>query len=374
MSKYRVLWIDDKHKEMSLLIECWKLDPSIDIELVGYELAVDGITAFEASPDSWDAVILDVQQLDQSYYEGTSIAGLTRCRDYFLNHPKQIPFFIFTGEAKWKSNKDFEILMGRRVYKKGNDQDEKDLIRDIHNAIESNPEKQLRDKYAKAIAFCPKYANHIIEIASYITQAETRKTDAFNKMRDILEWIVKYGREHGLFTQDIVKPNDAKKFIEKINAPDIVPSYIAKIFLAFNEIVQNGSHDNDAGKGLLVKEHVNKGIAPHLIESTFNLLIVLFDWLETLPTTDEEIQKLRTYTESFNKPIKGVIKQDAEGNFFCIDTKSDRMCLINRNYVISNNLQDNLVQIIDITSNTLYPANSQYPFYALKVQKDCTKI
>lgn len=154
MSKYRVLWIDDKFEEMHLMVKKWRIDPAIDIELVGYKFALNGMAAFDAAPDSWDAVILDAQQLYADASEGTSLKGLRECRDFFKSHVNKVPFFIFTGDPKCKSDTDFAILMGQRIYKKGNEQDVADLARDIHLTCDAFPKKdcerstQMRFAYA----------------------------------------------------------------------------------------------------------------------------------------------------------------------------------------------------------------------------------
>ena len=366
MSKYRVLWIDDKFEEMHLMVKKWRIDPAIDIELVGYKFAVNGMAAFDANPESWDAVILDAQQLYADASEGTSLEGLRECRDFFKSHVNKVPFFIFTGDPKCKSDKDFAILMGQRIYKKGNEQDVADLARDIHLACDAFPEKRLREKYANAIRICPQYAKEILEVASIIEKRQTNNAKVFNTMRDILEWVVKYCRQHGVFNQSVATPANASTFLPLIKNSDIVPSYVVANFMACNEVVQNGSHGEDAGSTIKVKKHVKEGIAPHLIESTFNNLMVILDWCATLPEDEDEIAKFREYTKSIKihqEPIEGVVQQDDGGNFFCQEESGNRSCLIDYKYASENGLLGKRVRIATMVANNKYPEESPYPYF-----------
>ena len=366
MSKYRVLWIDDKFEEMHLMVKKWRIDPAIDIELVGYKFAVNGMAAFDANPESWDAVILDAQQLYADASEGTSLKGLRECRDFFKSHVNKVPFFIFTGDPKCKSDTDFAILMGQRIYKKGNEQDVADLARDIHLACDAFPEKRLREKYADAIRICPQYAKEILEVASIIEKRQTNNAKVFNTMRDILEWVVKYCRQHGVFNQSVATPANASTFLPLIKNPDIVPSYVVANFMACNEVVQNGSHGEDAGDTIKVKKHVKEGIAPHLIESTFNNLMVILDWCATLPEDESEIAKYREYTKSIKihqDPLEGVVQQDEGGNFFCKEEAGDRSCLIDHKYASENSLLGKRVKIATMVANNKYPEESPYPYF-----------
>jgi len=366
MSKYRVLWIDDKFEEMHLMVKKWRIDPAIDIELVGYKFAVNGMAAFDANPESWDAVILDAQQLYADASEGTSLKGLRECRDFFKSHVNKVPFFIFTGDPKCKSDTDFATLMGQRIYKKGNEQDVTDLARDIHLACDANPERRIREKYAKEIDVCPKYAKEIVEVATIIGSGQTNNEKVFNTMRDIIEWVVKYGRQHGVFNQYVATPANASTFIKLIKNPDIVPSYVVANFVACNEVVQNGSHGEDAGNTLKVKKHVKEGIAPHLIESTFNNLMVILDWCANLPDDEDEIAKYKEYTKSIKihqDPMEGVVQQDEGGNFFCKEEAGDRSCLIDYKYASENSLLGKRVRIATVVANNKYPEESPYPYF-----------
>ena len=369
MSKYRVLWIDDKYKEMSLLIKNWKVNPEIDIEVVGFEYAVDGMKAFDAAPDTWDAVLLDAQQLYDNNNDGTSLEGLRECRDFFKNHTHKVPYFIFTGDAKCKSDKDFAILMGQRVYKKGNEQDIKDLIRDIHNAVDANPVRRMRNKYAREIEICSKYADEIVKVALLIENGKNDDETVFNTMRDIMEWIVRYGREHGVFNRFVATPANASSFIQLIKNHDIAPSYIVTNFVACNEVVQNGSHGDDAGNAIKVKKHVKEGIAPHLIEGTFHNLMVILDWCSTFPNEEEEIAKWRGITDPIKlqqDPLQGVVQQDENNNFYCHEENGERECQISYKFAMDNNLLGKRVRLMNMVANDGYPEKYPYPYFSAR--------
>lgn len=366
MSKYRVLWIDDKCEEMFAFVKNWRLDPEKDIELVGYKFAQDGLRALDAVPQQWDAIILDVQMKISNENEGTSIEGFGLCVDHIKKYHDAIPYFILTGESKYKSDEEFAKLQRQRIYKKGNEQDELDLVQAIHHAAQAKVESRVKKKYAKELEFCSKHVQTIIDVASCIENGDLKKTSVFNDMRDVLEWVTKYGREHGLFTDEVATPALAKTFIEQIKDPDIVPSYVVATFVACNEIVQNGSHGSDAGKAIKVKQHVKEGIAPNLITATFNNLMVILDWFSTLPTKLDEINILREITGAIKlktEPLVGVVAKDEDNHFYCEEQEGERLCAILDTIARDQELEGKRVKIYSMVANKHYPDNSPYPYF-----------
>lgn len=366
MSKYRVLWIDDKCDEMSAFVKNWRLDPDKDIELVGYKFAQDGLRALDAAPQGWDAIVLDVQMKISNENEGTSIEGFGLCVDHIKKHHDTIPYFILTGESKYKSDEEFAKLQRQRIYKKGNEQDEFDLVQAIHQAAQAKIESRIKKKYAKELEFCSKYTQTIIDVASCIEEGDFKNASVFNDLRDVLEWMTKYGREHGLFTDEVATPALAKSFLEQIKDPDIVPSYIVATFVAYNEIVQNGSHGPDAGKALKVKQHVKEGIAPNLIAATFHNLMVLLNWFGTLPTELDEINKLREITGAIKlkiEPLVGIVTKDENNHFYCEEQEGERCCAILDTIAKDKELEGKRVKISSMVANKHYPDYSPYPYF-----------
>ncbi len=56
MMKYRVLWFDDKFKELEIIKEGALLE---SILLIGYDNAADGIKELESNISLYDAVLID---------------------------------------------------------------------------------------------------------------------------------------------------------------------------------------------------------------------------------------------------------------------------------------------------------------------------
>lgn len=363
MSKYKVFWIDDEafDKDWKDFIETWKED--WNIELVPCKDA-GGLKEFDAHIFEWSAIIFDA--LD----EEMSLKTTRICRDHILQHNRDIPMFMFSGKTKVLG--DETLVMDSfgfsRIYKKGKDSEQ--LAQDIIKAAENLIETKMKTIHAERIALCNEFANEIIEIATAIEKRQFTQTNFFNSMRDILEWVVTYGKQHGAFAPCVITPANASTFIPMIKNNEIVPSYFVPIFAACNEIVQNGSHSKFAGPNIKVKEAVKNGDAPGLITSAFNNLMAILDWCKTMPTKSEEIENWRKHTDQIKlvqDPLVGVVQQDEKGNYFCVDENdANRACTIGYLYAQEQNLLGKRVNINNMIGNKNYPAQSPYPFYTTK--------
>jgi len=387
MKLYNIVWADDEVDDILVedVIEDLKEQ---QVNIVGtarngeklQQIMHDKITEI-------DAVIVDANfDADSNKPEDERvISGLRRAfelhRMYNEREHRNIPFYLYTARKK-------SILLGNEKFDKDDIRTMRKLFEDPQRWFEKDepisrvvtkikmdvdeintPEFQLRQKYAPEISICPKYATSIIKVASVIKANITNDETVFNMMRDILEWITKYGREHGIFSKEVATPANASTFIQMIKDAEKVPSYVRSTFVALNEVVQNGSHGDDAGEAIKVKEAVRKNQAPHLIRSTFENLMVILDWCTTLPLDESAIAQWREYADTIKlklDPIKGTIEQDTEGNYYCKETDGNRCCLINKKYVIENNLEKQYVCISAMIANNAYPDESPYPYYTGK--------
>ena len=62
MSKYKILWIDDKWEEMDSFKDVCEL-PKHGMEIVPCKYSVDGMRLFEKHLEEWSGVILDAKVL-----------------------------------------------------------------------------------------------------------------------------------------------------------------------------------------------------------------------------------------------------------------------------------------------------------------------
>ena len=76
MSKYKILWIDDKWEEMISFKDVCEL-PENGFEVVTCNNAVDGMRLFERHLEEWSGVILDAKVFKSSESQVDRLDGLT---------------------------------------------------------------------------------------------------------------------------------------------------------------------------------------------------------------------------------------------------------------------------------------------------------
>lgn len=76
MSKYKILWIDDKWEEMDSFKDVCEL-PKHGMEIVPCKYSVDGMRLFEKHLEEWSGVILDAKVLMDKDSKLDQLKGLT---------------------------------------------------------------------------------------------------------------------------------------------------------------------------------------------------------------------------------------------------------------------------------------------------------
>lgn len=169
VDKLQVLWIDDKYREMSSLIDYFDAK---GIELHPFDNKDSAIAEFRKDPESWDAAILDIIGIDADHIEDGS--GMYEAKDD-LRDIRKIPTFFFSGQEHIKEDKGY-LMSLKKIYVKPDDEDE--LIRDIKEAAGKLKERKIKSLY-------PEVFNSI----EYLGQFWEKKDDVYEVIMNGLKWL-----------------------------------------------------------------------------------------------------------------------------------------------------------------------------------------
>lgn len=302
------LWIDDKNDEETK--EFVKRLRRNGIEAHQEFCYEDGITWLENKENrrKCDAVILDVKCKVKMTDTNDSDDSF---KDYALDvyalcekkEERFIPWFVFTAGTGYKPEVLESIprrswtLSDKKYYSKSSDRGM--LIEDIKKLTNESENINIRRRFKGLFDICDDNSNtRLLNVIKLVeNEMNYANTSVFNDIRKILAFIVDYGREHGLFTSDIIVPNDAKKRLGELSKydPDIVPIYINTVFYSLAEIVNNGSHsieENEEFNKLSVDADVMNGNAPYLSRVALYQLATILSWCRSLPTEDKAVKEL----------------------------------------------------------------------------------
>lgn len=382
--KYNVLWIDDdslkeNYKDSEDFLQLAEL---MEINIEPKDNYDNGLAWLKQNQKFCDAVILDVNCVQHSCKTESADMGVFAQNFHKVQSlcevdNRIIPWFVYTGggyegaELLHKSIPTTEWSKKRYFSKPGQ---AKDLFDNIIEAVEGAPLLPLKRKYAKELEVCPEYANSILVIADEILNKGEISTEPFNKLRDIMEWIKEYAKEHGVFSNKVISLSNANTFIKKIKDVDCVPLYIKDTFQVANNVVQEGSHSEDAGmsdgRKPVVKKHVREGISMRLVEAALNNVMVLLEWCTHLPQSAEEISKLREITDLIEikqEDLTGIV-QCEDNIYYCKDEYDNRLCMIQPKLVSENDLLGKRITLTGVTENKDTKNNQKYPLFSMRLK------
>lgn len=324
-----------------------------------------------------DAVILDVnckihhsdEQESPAAFRDYAYRVLNRCED----DDRHIPWFVFTGGSGYDASLLSAIPMRswtrKQYYLK--DSDQQALVNDIRELTKHSDSVALRERYAGIFDLCEDEATcaRLFDILKKIDEpGSATDTTIFNALRKLLAFAVSYGREHGLFSDEIDSARDAQRRLSEIHELDsqLVPSYIVTNFDALCDTVNNGSHstyeDTDEGT-LSVDSDVLAGDAPYLTRTCIFQLLTILHWLRRLPTSEKYIEAMQKHIDIiFNSPME--FYENCECYLRCDNgVWHYGRCAVREHerYPLS---EQTLVRLCNVHPNRNFNAKKQYPFFA----------
>lgn len=375
----KVLWVEND----PTIIKSYPLEAEeYGLQLCAYKCWDEAKIALEKDYKTWSAIILDGKCKQHKDSADNAVVFLAAAlKDIALYASKFnhiIPWYVLSGQGEDaisdSINEDRLLWDGDWTNKKfyAKDKDEVTLYQRILNISSKSKVIQIKKRYADELHLCSKHSETLVKIALLIDDNVTNDETVFNSMRDVLEWVVNYGKEHGAFSNEVKTPATAATFVGRVQNNDLMPIYVRYAFIACNEITQNGSHSSNVGNSICVKDHVHNNIAPHLIRSTFELLMVILDWCGKLPLENSAINALQALSNAIHinyPPMIGVLQQDEHNNYFIEDEVTLDKCIIdyktaNETLTINQKIRVNR-PIANIRSQTL----SLYPFFGKDIDK-----
>lgn len=309
MSKYKILWIDDKWEELDSFKDVCEL-PENGFEMVTCTNAEEGMEIYEANLEEWSGVILDAKVYKGKGDAIDRIAGLAYSvnRINELKYKRDIPYYIYTGQPDTASGTAFAEQYEGRYYEK--DRDEDKLIADIKNNADRLEETQIVHKYQLVFDNWPESKHDLIQILKAIEHDDWLDNSIFNAIRKILSDVVVrlYNCGYCSVEHDGSNLGECSKVLGDRNMSGIIPVYIQRSLHTCVEVTNPGSHRSECDSA------VKDGKAPYLIRSlTFDLLNILY-WCKDLPPDKdrektiewvklsmEEVEKRREASKNRNR-------------------------------------------------------------------------
>jgi hypothetical protein len=144
---YKVIWFDDEHESLSNIIEHAHLN---DIQLIGFNNALDGITDLKINYHKYDAVLVDGKFYRKPGLSGDAIDNLAftdvmkELRS--LKSIKILPYFLLSGKTSFTRDKNelIEVFEIKRTYDKLNNDDIAALWENIKIEADKQIDTQTR--------------------------------------------------------------------------------------------------------------------------------------------------------------------------------------------------------------------------------------
>lgn len=295
MSKYKILWIDDKWEELDSFKDVCEL-PENGFEVVTCTNAEEGMEIFEARLEEWSGVILDAKVFKGKGDEVDRLAGLTYSLDKIneLKHKRDVPYYIFTGQPDTASGTAFAEQYEGRYYEK--DKDEDKLIADIKKNADEMANTQIIHRHQVVFDTWPESRSELLRLLKVMETEDWNNNSFFNDIRKVLSDVMfrLYDCGYCSVVHDGSNIGECSKALGSPTMTDIIPVYIQRSLHTCVEVTNPGSHRSECDTA------VKKGRAPYLIRSlTFDLLNILY-WCKDLPPEkdrEKTVERIRLSME-----------------------------------------------------------------------------
>ncbi len=370
---YKVLWIDDEYRKNLEFIELAKI---YDIELIPFELRIQGITEFKERPNDYDGVILDAKMLDESPNERPDTGGLYKAL-FNLREFQAISYFpviIFSANRDDILNElEFKkITKDIPIYKKS--VDEGRIFIELKELMKDNPIAKIKNKYQIALELCTsnyigsEYYDNFIKLLKILNGLEISSSQkSLTPIRKILEGVFQKLVLIGILPQEFKgKLNESCKLIinedqSYFHTTRIFDPLIQHILKCMLPIIQDEQHLKEDLK-LHVDQFIQKQGTDNVLYGLTYLLIDLMIWFKKLfdRYTDKEVN------QTYIKANIGTVKVDSSGNSFCINDSGKY--LLKRSYRKVTYSLDDTIRIIKWDINTDERTKEVYNRYISRIE------
>lgn len=299
MSKYKILWIDDRWEEMDSFKDRCEL-PENGMEVTPFKYSEEGMKLFEKHLEEWSGVILDAKVLMNEESQYDNLRGLTYSirKINELTHRRKIPYYIFTGQPDTASGTAFSEEHYGHYYEK--DKDEDKLIEDIKRNADMLVETQLVHKYQTVFDTWPEARHDLLRILKVLEDEDWSNNSVMTDIRKILSDFFNRCYERGICTvrHDGSNLSDCSRMVGQRYMSQIIPIYVQRALHSCVDITNPGSHRT------IVDSDVAKGRTPYLLRSLIYEMLTILHWAKCLPpkeTRDETLLALSIAKREYEK-------------------------------------------------------------------------
>lgn len=281
MSRYKILWIDDKWEELDSFKDVCEL-PKHGMEIVPCKYSVDGMRLFEQHLEEWSGVILDAKVLMDRNSELDQLKGLAYSirRIHELSYKRKVPYYIFTGQPDTASGTFFAEEHAEHYYEK--DHDEERLIADIKRNADELADIQIYHKYQTIFDSWPESRHDLLRILKVLDNEDWQNNSVLNDIRKITSDIMNRLYKKGFCSVQHDGTNLAQCSIAlgKSYMEGIVPVYIQRCIHSLVAITNPGSHRTNTDSD------VASGKALYLIRSLVFEMLTVLNWCRHIDSAD----------------------------------------------------------------------------------------
>ena len=303
--RLNVLWVDDIPTE-EFMNEAFEEG----LEITSVTCVNSGIDALKNKSKSWDAIILDANcKITDDEQEQPSLEALQHAIYSFVDMRTEIPWFVYTG-GDYAGVEHLKLLIKKRDYDDRSyyekPQQRYELFENIKNVVANSKVFAIKQKYAPVCSFYKDY--DLIELLLKLENEDLlTDTSIPNRIRQILEWIMRYFETKGLLPIPFTGTNIANCSRNICELRQLVPIHVVRSLHFCVEVCNDGSHDRE------VAAYLVSGDAPYLNKSLILNLLNILQWCPSLQRFEKEVlvEKVTSYIQQ-NKEEKEKRKNSAK--------------------------------------------------------------
>ncbi|MBQ7419902.1 MAG: hypothetical protein IJV17_04070 [Prevotella sp.] len=282
--RLNVLWVDDQPKE-DFMNEAYENG----LEITPVKCVNSGMGSLKDKSKAWDAIILDANcKITDDQQEQPSLKALQNAIGELLQLRTNIPWFVYTG-GDYEGVEHLEYMIKERSYDDRlyyeKPRQRYELFENIKKAVQDNDSYRIRQEY---ISVCNFYKNSdLVELLLRQEQEEFDTDPSIpNRVRQIIEWVMRYFDGRGLLPIAFTGTNIAKCSSSLGEIPQLVPIHVARSMHFCVEVCNNGSHADE------IAANIVSGDAPYLNKSLILNLLNILHWCPSLQMYEvEELKK-----------------------------------------------------------------------------------
>lgn len=289
-----VLWVDDMPTD-EFMDEAYEYGLSI----TPAKSVNTGLSFLKDKSVVWDAIILDANcKITEDEQEQPSLMALKEAVNQLVHMRTEIPWFVYTG-GDYEGVEHLKFIINERgyddrfFYEKPKQRYE--LFDIIKKAVDNSEAYLVRQKHAAVCNFYKDY--DLVELLlEYNNDDFDTDSSVPNRVRQIIEWVMRYLEEKGLLSIPFTGANIAKCSMALGEIHQLVPIQVARSMHFCVDICNDGSHDME------VSANIVSGDAPYLNKSLILNLLNILHWCPSIEKYEkEELKKKVEYFIQINK-------------------------------------------------------------------------